>query len=180
MTTNRDSELNKRYGHLFDWIDNSQGEYKTQKEIEKETKSRYGNLLDGVEADTTLYDNMIELELSCRRERWRREEANRQADIRMRERIEREKREEKERNDKKNDFVNSLMEKDAAEKRARREAEEKTCLENEKRQNVINSIRRMNDITDKITQAREMRERDEQRRKEIEQQIEWYRKQQRK
>ena len=72
------------------------------------------------------------------------------------------------------------MEKDAAEKRARREAEEKTCLENEKRQNVINSIRRMNDITDKITQAREMRERDEQRRKEIEQQIEWYRKQQRK
>ena len=98
----------------------------------------------------------------------------------MRERIEREKREEKERNDKKNDFVNSLMEKDAAEKRARREAEEKTRLENEKRQNVINSIRRMNDITDKITQAREMRERDEQRRKEIEQQIEWYRKQQRK
>ena len=98
----------------------------------------------------------------------------------LRERIEREKREEKERNDKKNDFVNSLMEKDAAEKRARREAEEKTRLENEKRQNVINSIRRMNDITDKITQAREMRERDEQRRKEIEQQIEWYRKQQRK
>lgn len=184
MTGNRDSEMNKRYGNLFDGIlDRPQVEYKTRKEIEKETQSRYGHLLDGVGTDDTLYDDMMGIENSCRRMRQEREEANKQAGIRMKERIEREKREEKERNNEKKAFVDSIIEKNEAEKRARREAEEQRRLETEREQSVLNSLRRMGDIaektSEKISQARLMLERDEQYRKELEQQNEWYRKQQR-
>ncbi len=184
MTANRDSEMNKRYGNLFDGIlDRPQVEYKTQKEIEKETRSRYGHLLDGVRSEDTLYDDMMGIENSCRRMRQEREEANKQAGIRMKERIEREKREEKRRNDEKNAFVESIIERSEAEKRARREAEEKRRLEAERKQNAINSLRRVRDTaektSEKISQARLMLERDEQHRKELEQQNEWYRKQQR-
>lgn len=184
MTANRDSEMNKRYGNLFDGIlDRPQVEYKTQKEIEKETQSRYGHLLDGVGTGATLYDSMMEIENSCRRERRQREEDDKQANIRMQERIERERWEEKERNNEKMAFVNFFIEKNEAEKRARREAEEKRRLEAEREQNVLNSLRRMGDIaektSEKINQDRLTLERDEQHRKELEQQNEWYRKQQR-
>lgn len=185
MTTNRDSELNKRYGNLFDGIlDKPQARYKTQQELEQETQNRYGHLFDCVRTENALYDDIMRVENSCRRMRQEREEANKQADIQMKERIEREKREEKRRNDEKNAFVNSLIGRSEAEKRERREAEEKRRLETEKKQNVIGSLRIMGDIADeaseKASQTREMLARDEQRRKEHDEQMEWYRKQQRK
>lgn len=184
MTTNRDSELNKRYGNLFDGIlDKPPARYKTQQELKQETQNRYGYLFDRVRTDDALYDDMMGIENSCRRMRQEREEANKQADIQMKERIEREKREEKRRNDEKNAFVNSLIGRSEAEKRGRREAEEKRRLEAEKKQNVIGSLRIMRDIADQASEkagrTREMLTRDEQRRKEHDEQMEWYRKQQR-
>lgn len=184
MTTNRDSELNRRYGNLFDgFLDKPQARYKTQQELKQETQNRYGHLFDCVRTEDALYDDMMGIENSCRRMRQEREDANKQADIRMKERIEREKREEKRRNDEKNAFINSIIERSDAEKRARREAEEKRRLEAEKKQNVIDSLRKMQDIADdaseKASQGKAMLERDEQRRKEYDEQMEWYRKQQR-
>lgn len=184
MKENRNSELNKRYGNLFDGIlDKPQIGYKTQREMKEETQSRYGHLLDGDGNGAALYDNMMEIERSCRRERQRREEACEQANIRMQERIARERREEWERNHAKEAFMNSIIEKDQAEKEARREAEEQRHIEVEKKQNVLNSLRRMGDVADKASemanQGRTMLQREEQRRKEHDKQMEWYRKQQR-
>ena len=183
MATNRDSELNKRYGNLFDgFLDKPQARYKTQQELKQETQNRYGHLFDCVRTEDALYDDMMGIEDSCRRMRQEREESNKQADIQMKERIERENREEKRRNDEKNAFVDSIIGRRDAEKRARREAEKKRRLEDEKRQDVIGSLGTMRGIADeasrKASQTREMLARDEQRRKEHDEQMEWYRKQQ--
>lgn len=182
MTTN--SEINKRYGNLFDGLlDRPQAGYKTQQEIEKEIHSRYGNLMDCKGRDNVLYDNLMEFENVCRRARRQKEEASKLADIRRRENIEREKREKQEEIDDRNAFLDSLIEKNEAEKKARLEAEEQRRIQAEKKQNVLDSLRRMKDIEDRTSetlgQIDAMLKRDAQRTKEREEQMEWYRKQQR-
>lgn len=182
MATN--SEINKRYGNLFDGLlDRPQAEYKTRQEIEEEMHSRYGNLMDCKGADSALYDRLMEFENICRRSRRQKEEASRLADIRRREDIEREKREKQEEIEDRNAFFDSLIERSEAEKKARMEAEERRRMQAEKKQNVLDSLRRMEDIGDRTSeissQIDAMLKRDAQRTKEREEQMEWYRRQQR-
>ena len=178
-------ELQGRYGHLFDGIlDKTQAEYRTQQELEREAQSRYGHLADYMKSDNTIYDNMIGIVNTCRHEKQRREEVRAQADIRMKERAEREKREKQEHIDRNDAFVNYLVEKDMAEKKARMEAEEQRRREAEKKQDISNSLRRMGSIMDEMSEKsaciNAMLERDAQREKEYRDQMEWYRKQSRK
>ena len=180
---NKESELNKRYGNLFDGIlDKTQMEYRTQQELEREAQSRYGHLTDYMKSDNTIYDNMMGIVNTCRHEKQRREEAKIQADIWMKERAEQEQREKQEHIDKNDAFVNYLVGKDIAEKKARMEAEEQKRREAKAKQDVSDSLRKMRDISGeipkKIEQTRVMIDRDEQRRKEHEEKMELYRKQQ--
>lgn len=178
MATN--SEINKRYGNLFDGLlDRPQAGDKTQQEIEEEMHNRYGNLMDFKGTESALYDSLMEFENTCRRARRQKEEASRLADIRRREDIEREKREKQEEIEDRNAFFDSLIEKSEAEKKARLEAEEQRRVQAEKKQNVLDSLRRMKDIEDRtsetLSQMDAMLKRDAQRTKEREEQMEWYR-----
>lgn len=182
MATN--SEINKRYGNLLDGIqDSPQTGYRTQQEIEKEVHSRYGNLMDCKGMDNALYDNLMEIENASRRVRRQREEASRLADIRRQVSAEQKRVEEQEDIDNRNAFLDSLIEKNEAEKKARLEAEEQRRIQAEKKQNVLDSLRRMKDIGDRtsemLSQTNAMLKRDAQRTKEREEQMEWYRRQQR-
>ncbi len=184
MTANRDSEINKRYWNLLDGIqDSPQTGYRTQQEIEKEVHSRYGNLMDCKGMDNALYDNLMEIENASRRVRRQREEASRLADIRRKVSAEQKRVEEQEDIDNRNAFLDSLIEKNEAEKKARLEAEEQRRIQAEKKQNVLDSLRRMKDIGDRtsemLSQPNAMLKRDAQRTKEREEQMEWYRRQQR-
>ena len=181
MATN--SDRNKRYGNLFDGIlDRPQTGYRTQQEIEKETHSRYGNLMDCKGTDNALYDSLMEIEDASRRVRRQREEASRLADIRRQVSAEQKKVEEQEDIDNRNAFLDSLIEKNEAEKKARMEAEEQRRIQAEKKQNVLDSLQRMKDIGDRtsetLSQTNAMLKRDAQRTKEREEQMEWYRRQQ--
>ena len=174
MATN--SEINKRYGNLLDGIqDSPQTGYRTQQEIEKEVHSRYGNLMDCKGTDNALYDNLMEIENASRRVRRQREEASRLADIRRKVSAEQKRVEEQEDIDNRNAFLDSLIEK--------KEAEEQRRIQAEKKQNVLDSLRRMKDIGDRtsemLSQTNAMLKRDAQRTKEREEQMEWYRRQQR-
>ena len=183
MAMNKRDERNKRYGNLLDGIqDRPQAGYRTQQEVEKETLSRYGNLMDCKGTDNALYDNLMEIENASRRVRRQREEASRLADIRRQVNSERAKREEQEDIDNRNAFLDSLIEKNEAEKKARTEAEEQKRIQAEKKQNVLDSLRRMKDIEDRtsemLSQTDAMLKRDAQRTKEHEEQMEWYKRQQ--
>ncbi len=181
MATN--SEINKRYGNLLDGIqDSPQTGYRTQQEIEEETHGRYGNLMDCKGTDNALYDNLMEIEDASRRVRRQREEASRLADIRRQVSAEQKRVEEQEDIDNRNAFLDSLIEKNEAEKKARLEAEEQKRIQAEKKQNVLDSLRRMKDIGDRtseaLSQTNAMLKRDAQRTKEREEQMEWYKRQQ--
>ena len=178
------SDKNKRYGNLLDGIqDKPQAGYRTQQEIEEETHGRYGNLMDCKGTDNALYDNLMEIEDASRRVRRQREEASRLADIRRKVSAEQKRVEEQEDIDNRNAFLDSLIEKNEAEKKARLEAEEQRRIQAEKKQNVLDSLRRMKDIGDRtsemLSQTNAMLKRDAQRTKEREEQMEWYRRQQR-
>lgn len=176
--TSKTQELQKKYGHLLDkYVDNAHADYKTKQQREEEAKNRYGHLLDYAKPDYKIYEDIIGVDDMCRRAKQQREEDYEQANIRRQERIEREKREEQEHIDQNNAFVNAFLEKKEAERKA---AEEKR-LAVEREQSFLNSIQRMIDIKDemseKIAKTNAMLQRDEQRRKEHEEKMEWYRRQ---
>ena len=176
-------ELQERYGHLFDgYLDDVHVDYKTKKEHEEEARDRYGYLLNYAKPDNKIDECMIGINNMCRQIREKRENKSEQAEIRRQERIEHEKRIQQERIDRKETFVNSYLEQKAAEQKARREMEEQKRKEAEREQNVLNSLRRMNEMgnamTKSVSQIDAILKKDEQHRKEYEEQMEWYRKQQ--
>lgn len=177
MNTNRNDELQKRYGHLLDMFTDGSMDDWTKQEREEEARNRYGHLMDYAKPNNKIYEDIIMVNSMCKRVAQQRAEVYEQAGIRRQERIEREKREEREHIDRNNAFVNSFLEKKEAEKKA---AEEKR-MEMERKQNILNSMRSMIDIMDsmseKIARTNVTLKRDEQRRKEHEEKMEWYRKQ---
>lgn len=86
-----------KYGHLLDkYMDG--GKKYTHPLLEKEAKAKkeegqnkYGDLLDNAKPNYKLYDDMLAVDKVNNQLRQKREEENRQANIRRQERIEREK-----------------------------------------------------------------------------------------
>ena len=181
MNTKKNNELQNKYGHLLgNYADGTYADYKTKQEREEEARNRYGHLLDYAKPNNKIYEDIIKVDDMCRSVRKQRAEANKQADIRMQERIEREKREQQERTDRNNAFVNSYLEK----KEAERKAAEEMRKEAEREQGFLNSIQRMinarDEASEMISRTNAMLQRDEERRKAHEEKMEWYRRQERK
>lgn len=174
MTTNNSN----KYGHLLDkYMDDKHVDYKTKQEREEEARGRYGHLLDYAKPDYSTLEVMVKLEESNRERRRKEAEEEERANQRRQERIEREKREKQERIDRNNTFVNSYLEKKEAERKA---AEEKR-LKDEREQNFLNGIQKLIDIKDEtaamIARNNKMLKADEEKRKEHEEKMAWYRKQ---
>ena len=136
---NKTKELQGRYGHL---LDNFTGDAPmgclAEWEVKAESGDRYGHLLDNVKPDNTLYDNLMGIEKMCQNIRKQREEEYERSNIRMRERIE----EEKARIASENAFVEYLLEKGEAERKASLEAEERRREAAERESDVLESLRR--------------------------------------
>jgi len=173
MTTN----YNNRYGHLLDKYDDAHADYTTRQEREEEARSRYGHLLDYAKPDYSTLETMVKIDDSCRERRRKEAEEEERANQRRCERIERERRERQDRIDRNSAFVESML----AKKEAERKATEEKRLEAEREQNLLNSIRRMIDIKDEaaetIARTGRMLKADEEKRKAHEEKMEWYRKQ---
>mgnify|MGYP002510676700 CR=1 FL=1 len=174
MTTNNDN----RYGHLLDrYMNDTHVDYKTKQERKEESRSRYGHLLDYAKPDYSILENMVKIEESGRERRRKEDEEEKRANQRRQERIEREKMERQKRIDKNSAFVDSFL----AKKEAERKAVEEKRKEAEREQNFLNNIQRMIDIKDEtaamIARTNKMLQADEEKRKEHEEKMAWYRKQ---
>lgn len=172
---------NNKYGNLLDkYMDDRNVDYETKIKREAEAKDKYGGLLDNAKPNYKIYDDMVNVDNMCRNLRQQREAEYEQANRRRQERIEREKREEQERIDKHDAFVNSYLKKKEAEQKA---AEEKR-KQAEREQNFLNGIQRLIDIKDEtaamIARTSRMLKADEEKRREHEEKMTWYRKQERK
>ena len=174
-------ELQRRYGHLLDeYMDNVHADYSVKLEREEESRDRYGHLLDYAKPDHKIYKDIIGVDDACRRIRQQRAGEYEQANIRRQERIENEKREQQKRIDRNNAFVNLHLEK----KEAERKAVEEKRKEAEREQNFLNSVQKMinskDEVSEMIARTNAMLKRDEEHRKAHEEKMEWYRKQERK
>ena len=126
-----------RYGNLLDKYMDGGNEKKSyspmlDREISKrkeEGKGRYGDLLKNAKPNDKIYEDILNVDNSCRMRRQNEAEQERQIQARRQERIEREQRELQERIDKNNAFVNNMLEKKEAERKA---AEQKKKEEAEK------------------------------------------------
>ena len=173
--------LRNRYGHLLgEYVDHAHADYATKQEREEEARNRYGHLLDYAKPDYKIHEDIIRLNDMCRKMSQQKAEEYEQANRRMHERIEREKREEQERISKNNVFVEFYLEK----KKAEQEVAAQKRREAEREQNMLDSIRKLVNIRDemseKVAKTNAMLERDKQRRKEHEEKMEWYRRQEKK
>lgn len=177
MNTNKKN--NNPYGHLLDkYLDSSHVDWRTREQREKEAKERYGGLLDKAKPDMRIYENIVAIDEACRQGRYQREEECRQADIRMKERlervIEREKREAQECQERYDHFVNSMF----AKKEAERKAAEEKRREEEHKQNMLNSIQKIIDTREymsaKIEETKAMLAYSEEKRKEHEEKMKWF------
>lgn len=181
MTTNN----NNKYGHLLDkYMDDNSVDYKTKQEREEETKNKYGNLLDNAKPDYSTLELMVKIENSNIERRKREAEEKERANQRRKERIEREEREHQERIDRNSTFVESFLAKKEAEREAERKAAEEKRLKAEREQNFLNGIQRLIDFKDEtaamIARTDRMLKADEEKRREHEEKMAWYRKQEHK
>ena len=181
MTTNNN---NNKYGHLLDrYMDSNNVDYKTKQEREEEIKNKYGNLLDNAKPDYSALERMVKIENSNIERRKREAEEEERANQRRQERIEREKREQQERIDRNNAFVESMLAKKEAEREAARKAAEEKRLKAEREQNFFNGIQKLIDFKDEtaamIARTNKMLKADEEKRKEHEEKMAWYKKQER-
>ena len=173
---------NNKYGHLLDkYMDSTIVDYKTKQEREEETKDKYGHLLDYAKPDYSTLELMVKIDNSNIERRKREAEEEERANKRRQERIEREKREEQERIDRNNAFVESFLAKKEAEREAGRKAAEEKRIKAEREQNFLNGIQKLIDIKDEtaemIARTNRMLKADEEKRKEHEEKMAWYKKQ---
>ena len=111
-----------KYGNLLDKYLDGGKKYTSpilSKEAQKYSKSeeekRYGDLLKNAKPNDKLYDDIINASNACLRLRQQREEEERQANLRMKERHEREERELQERRAKHDETINNMLAKKKAE-----------------------------------------------------------------
>lgn len=171
---------NNKYGHLLDnYMDYNNIDYKTKQEREEETKNKYGNLLDNAKPDYSALELMVKIDNSNIERRKREADEEERANQRRQERIEREKKEQQERIDRNSAFVESFLAKKETEREAGRKAAEEKRLKAEREQNFLNGIQKLIDIKDEtaemIARTNKMLKADEEKRKEHEEKMAWYR-----
>lgn len=177
---NRDKELHKRYGDLLDkFLNPSAMERELREQCQEEGETRYGDLLQKGEAAYNKYfDNIMKVADAARESRLRKEEKDRQAVMRMKERMERKRQEEQKRIEKNSVLVEDIM----AQKKEREEAEKerirKEREEAERRQRYLDSVQvlvNMHVETVEISsRAKKMIERNDKKRKAHEDKMKWF------
>lgn len=179
---NRDKELHKRYGDLLDkFLNPSAMERELREQCQEEGETRYGDLLQKGEAAYNKYfDNIMKVADAARESRLRKEEKDRQAVMRMKERMERKRQEEQKRIEKNSVLVEDIM----AQKKEREEAEKerirKEREEAESRQRYLDSMQALVNMhveTAEISsRAKKMIERNDKKRKAHEDKMKWFEK----
>ncbi|MCM1048707.1 MAG: hypothetical protein NC433_09790 [Clostridiales bacterium] len=110
--------LENKYGHLLDkYMDNNHVDYGTKQEREQTVQDRYGGLLEHAKPNNKLYDDILNVERTCKSIRQQREDEYERANIRRQERIECEKQEHENRVARNDAFVNDFLEKKEAERK---------------------------------------------------------------
>lgn len=179
---NKDKELQERYGHLMDkYLNPSAMERELREQCQEEGETRYGDLLQKGEAAYNKYfDNIMKVADAARESRLRKEEKDRQAVMRMKERMERKRQEEQKRIEKNSVLVEDIM----AQKKEREEAEKerirKEREEAERRQRYLDSMQALVNMhveTAEISaRTRKMIERNDKKRKAHEDKMKWFEK----
>lgn len=140
--------MENKYGHLLDkYLDGgkkythplSEKEAQNKKE---ECENKYGNLLDNAKPNYKLYDDMLAVDQAINKRNQKREEENKQVNIRRQERIEREKQEEQEHRDLNDKYVNAYLDK----KKAEQEAIKKKKEEEAEKQDFYQRVERLMNI----------------------------------
>lgn len=137
--------MENKYGHLLDKYMDGSKKYtnslleKEEQDKKEEGKNRYGNLLDNAKPNNKLYDDMLAVDQAINKLNQKREEENKQLNIRRQERIEREKQEEQRHRDLNDKYVNAYLEK----KKAEQEAIKKKKEEEAKKQDFYELLERL-------------------------------------
>lgn len=182
MNNNTNKNSNP-YGHLlYEYLDGTYLDYRTDEQRAEEAKERYGHLLDDVKPDNSALDNMLEVYKICERmNQCRKEESERNA-TRSRERFERERREKEQHDAEVAAYAESLIERMRAEEEAKAKAEAERRKKAEEQQELLDRVRWMVDMGDHVEKVKKeteamlayQKEKDEKYKKEME----WYEKQQ--
>jgi len=145
-----------RYGNLLDkYIDGGKNytspilNKEAQKYNKSEEEKRYGGLLKNAKPDYKLYDDIVNASNAGLRLKQQRAEEERQANLRMQERIEREQRELQERKDKHDATINNML----AKKKAEQEAVEKRKKEEAEKAEIYKHIERLMETSPKAAEA---------------------------
>lgn len=145
-----------KYGNLLDkYIDGGKSYTSPllNKEVQKYNKSeeekRYGDLLKNAKPDYKLYDDIVNASNAGLRLKQQRAEEERQANLRMQERIEREQRELQERREKHDATINNML----AKKKTEQEAIEKRKKEEAEKAEIYKHIERLMETSSKAAEA---------------------------
>ena len=176
---NRDKELQKRYGNLLDkFLNPSAMERELREQCQEEGENRYGDLLQkGEAAYNKHFDDIMKVADAAREERLRKEEKDRQAVMRTKERMEKKRQEEQKRIEKNSVLVEEIM----AQKKEREEAEKerirKEREEAERQQRYLDSVQawiNMHEESSEINaRTKKMIERNDKKRKAHEDKMKW-------